>query len=96
MNAAYRTETEAEQEELYLSTVKENVREEIFANIDWVDSGGDKHKIKMKVDTRAKHNSTENLQKNVPMRHQQQNGKLTSIRREVTTIWAINGMKILQ
>ena len=36
--------------------MKENIREEIFANIDWVDSGGDKHKIKIKMDTRASGN----------------------------------------
>ena len=56
MNAAYRIETESEQEELYLYTVKEFNIEEIFANIDCVDSGGDKHKIKMKVDTGANGN----------------------------------------
>ena len=55
VNAAYRTETESEQE-LYLYTVKENNWEEIFTNIDCVDSGGDKHKIKMKVDTGANGN----------------------------------------
>ena len=47
-NVAYRTETESEQEGLYLYTVEEDNREEIFANIDCVDSGEDKHKIKMK------------------------------------------------
>ena len=50
MNAAYRTETESEQE-LCLYTTKENNRKEIFANIDCVDSGGNKHKIIIKVDT---------------------------------------------
>ena len=45
-----------EQKELYLYTVKENNILEIFANIDCVDSVGDKHKIKMKVDTGANGN----------------------------------------
>ena len=43
VNAAYRTETESEQEH-YLYAVKENNREEIFANIDCVDTDGDKTK----------------------------------------------------
>ena len=49
-------ETESEQEESYLYTVKENNREEIFTNINRVDSGGGKDKIKMKVDTGANRN----------------------------------------
>ena len=36
--------------------MKENNREEIFTNIDCIDSDGDKHKIEMKVDTGANGN----------------------------------------
>ena len=36
--------------------MKENNTEEIFANIDCVDSNGDKQKMKMKVDTGANGN----------------------------------------
>ena len=88
MNTAYRTETESEQEELYLYTVKENNRELIFANIDCVDSDGDKHKI-------------QKLQKNLSTRRQQQNGKIDchkkgdnypmgSKRHENTSMWVNN------
>ena len=71
MNTAYGIETEFEQEELYLYTVKENNREKIFLNIDCVDSGGDKHK--MKVDTGANGNiiPLRINKKNVPTRYQQ-------------------------
>ena len=71
VNAAYRTETESEQEELYLYTVKEN-------NIDCVDRlNGDKHKIKMKVDTGDNGNiiPLRIYKKNIPTRRQQRNGK---------------------
>ena len=76
VNAAYRRETESEQEELY--TVKENIIEGVFANIDWVDSDRDKLKIKMKGDTNGNIiplRIYEKKKKNVPTRRQQQNGK---------------------
>ena len=95
MNAAYRIEKESEQE-LYLYTVKENSREKIFANIDYVDSGGDKHKIKMKVDTGANGNiiPLRIYQKMYPRDISNKMGKPTTIRRDVTTLWAVNSTKI--
>ena len=92
MNTASRTETESEQEELYFYTVKENNREEIFANVVCVDSGGDKHKIKMKVDTGANRNIIPlRIYKNMyPRDVSNKIGKLEAIRREVTTLWAVN------
>ena len=82
----------------YFYTLKENNREEIFANIDCVDSDGDKHKIKMKVDTRANGNIIPfRIYKKIYPRYvSSKMGKPTAIRREITTRWAVNGTKIPQ
>ena len=78
--------------------MKENNIEEIFANIDCVDFGGDKHKIRMKVDTGANRNiiPLRIYKKIYPRDVSNKIGKPTAITREVITLWAVNDMKISQ
>ena len=55
----YRDETNSETDSetgLLLYTVRENNREEVFANINYEGSRGEKHEIRMKVDTGANGN----------------------------------------
>ena len=102
VNATYKTESEHNQEDdLCLYTIiKENgdKKEEIFANIDCKDAEKREYKIKMKVDTEANGNIIPYRisKKMYPQNNYESIGIPSNIKREITTLWAVNGTKIQQ
>ena len=68
--------------------MKENDREEVFANINCQDSRGEKHKIRMKVDTGANGNI---IPHRIYKKMYPRGGKPTTIKREETMLWGVNG-----
>ena len=102
VNATYKAESEHNQEDdLCLYNInKENgdYREEIFANIDCVDAEKREYKIKMKVDIGANGNIIPYriYKKMNPQNNYDSIGILSNVKREITTLWAVNGTKIQQ
>ena len=101
MNATYKVANEYKEDDLCLYTInKENGdnREEIFANIDCEDAEKREYRIKMKVDTGANGNII--LYRIYKKMYPQNNyGSIeipSNIKREITTLWAVNGTKIEQ
>ena len=101
MDATYKVENEYKEDDLCLYTInKENGdnREEIFANIDCEDAEKREYKIKMKVDNEANGNIIPYriYKKNVPQKNYGTIEIPTNVKREITTLWAVNGTKIEQ
>ena len=97
VDATYKEENEYKEDDLCLYTInKENGdnREEIFANIDCEDAEKREYKIKMKVDTGANENI---IPYRIYKKMYPQNIEIPSnVKREITTLWAVNGTKIEQ
>ena len=101
VNATYKVENEYKEEDLCLYTInKENGdnREEIFANIDCEDVEKREYKIKMKVDTGANGNIIPYMiyKKMYPQNNYGSIEIPSNVKREITTLWAVNGTKIEQ
>ena len=102
LDATYKVENEYKEDDLCLHTInKENGdnREEIFANIDCEDAEKREYKIKINVDTEANGNIIPYRIYKTKMYPQNNYGSIeipSNVKREITTLWAVNGSKIEQ
>ena len=101
MDATYKVENGYKEDDLCLYTINKengNNREKIFANKDCEDAEKREYKIKMKVDTGANGNII--LYRIYKKMYPQNNyGRIeipSNVKREITTLWAVNGTKIEQ